>query len=1154
MLFLISAVNVYAGDIALTVENTTRVANRRAVSEFHITNKGTDIAWNVSLQTVFLNQQQIVSLGREIAPGATTSAVVYLDLPPEAKGEFPVYGTVVYQDAKGKWYSHAVLAIARTSHLPATLLAMKVFWNDNAEDRPLRVELSTTQASLTDVALTCFVPDDLSVSPRRQEVVLYRGKASVDFHLGNRTGTPGSRYEIFVIAEYIHKGMHRLAHERLTVPVDRLRAAEGGRFRRGDIIIVAIALFAVGFVVISLMNVRVRARVRALFGHHVFDILTLLAIEIFILYRVSPGFLFTDTITTGGDTASHYYTLEYLRNSLLPRGMISGWTPGNYAGFPILLFYFPLPFLVMSALGTLITLKIAFKWITLSGTFLLPVSAYVMLRMLRCPFPGPAVGAAFTLPFLFNGGNSMWGGNIQSTLAGEFTYSLSLSLSLILLGSLYRGCTENRHVVRNAIFVFLVGFSHGYTLLFVEAMSLFFLITGRGFMQRLVYLFKVYALGFLLLAFWLVPLLSHMNYTTPYHLAWVIYSLKEVFPEVLLPVIILAGCSTLGILAWSIRTGFAKREDEGRAADTPASGFVPSVHVLGFLWFGVLVSGILFVMAPKLGVVDIRYVPCGQLMACLIAAYGVGWLVGILKWRGLMWACLVFIVGATLMWTDRWEGPIRDWTKWNYEGFEAKAAWTAYKEINGSLRGSFQDPRVVYEHSSLHNSFGSVRAFESLPLFSGRATLEGLYMQASPSAPFVFYVQSEVSKEQSCPFRQYHCTTIDFGRAKRHLELFNVRDLILVSPEAKAAIRGEPSYSFRKTVGDYEMWRLTRDEYDYVVPLRYEPVVYFTQDWKTDSYRWFMRDDLSGVHLVFNLYPHRSGKERLLFKAAANSLENVEMIPIDVGSCRVRETILNDEILIETNWIGKPLLVKVSYHPNWRVEGAERIYLVSPAFMLIYPDREHVRLYYAAGLPERGGAVLTGIGLLILLLNIPLPGKARKTAWSLVAARFGVTESLEPSLRWDPSPVMRRRILISILAVAALVTGWTCYRVYADDPQRWFNAGIKLKDTQRYGEARENFRRVIAHTGPVSGLAAESAYYIATSHYLEKDDPAAIQAFQELIRMFPRSSWVPEAQYHIGLSYLRMGQLPEAFAQMRSVIARYPHTRWAGYATDRLKK
>jgi hypothetical protein len=58
----------------------------------------------------------------------------------------------------------------------------------------------------------------------------------------------------------------------------------------------------------------------------------------------------------------------------------------------------------------------------------------------------------------------MWGGNILSTLAGEFSYSLSMALSLILIGSLYRGTVEDKGVIRNAILVFLVGFSHGYTL------------------------------------------------------------------------------------------------------------------------------------------------------------------------------------------------------------------------------------------------------------------------------------------------------------------------------------------------------------------------------------------------------------------------------------------------------------------------------------------------------------------------------------------------------------------------------------------------------------------------------------------------------------------------------------------------------------------
>ncbi len=90
--------------------------------------------------------------------------------------------------------------------------------------------------------------------------------------------------------------------------------------------------------------------------------------------------------------------------------------------------------------------------------------------------------------------------------------------------------------------------------------------------------------------------------------------------------------------------------------------------------------------------------------------------------------------------------------------------WPVFKAVNEHLRGDFRDPRVVYEHSSSHEPLGTIRAFENLPLFSGRSTLEGLYMQASPTAPFVFYTQSEISKEQSCPFPDYGCSRLNLDR------------------------------------------------------------------------------------------------------------------------------------------------------------------------------------------------------------------------------------------------------------------------------------------------------------------------------------------------------------------------------------------------------
>ena len=73
-----------------------------------------------------------------------------------------------------------------------------------------------------------------------------------------------------------------------------------------------------------------------------------------------------------------------------------------------------------------------------SARFLMPICAYFGLRLLGSPFPGPAIGALATLCFLFMEANSMWGGNIPSTLAGEFSLSLGLSLTVLFFGTIHR--------------------------------------------------------------------------------------------------------------------------------------------------------------------------------------------------------------------------------------------------------------------------------------------------------------------------------------------------------------------------------------------------------------------------------------------------------------------------------------------------------------------------------------------------------------------------------------------------------------------------------------------------------------------------------------------------------------------------------------------
>ncbi|OYT53732.1 MAG: hypothetical protein B6U72_04915 [Candidatus Altiarchaeales archaeon ex4484_2] len=719
------------------------------------------------------------------------------------------------------------------------------------------------------------------------------------------------------------------------------------------------------------------------------DLLVLVFISIYIMGFFKPSLMFMNSITTGGDTASHYYTAKYLRDSLLTQGDLFGWCPGNYGGFPILQFYFFFPFLLMVLLNCIVSLEVAFKLVTVLGTFLMPYCAYLSMRAMKLEFPIPSFAAIFTLPFLFMEANSMWGGNIPSMLAGEFSYSLSLALTVLFLGLLERGVTSKRFWIWNAILLALIAFTHVYTVIFAVVSSIYLLAIPdkRELSERFRYLFRVYLLSFMLVSFWMIPMVYHLDYTTAYPLRWIIDDLWKITPPILLPFILF---SAVGLAYCLIK-------NDGR---------------IGLFYFSIPVAAILFFISPYIGIVDIRFIPFIQLSFVLTAAYILGKASRGLKGK---WVLPIIILLLTTVWVnnsrllakdtilegngsineliDKWDGEtipkllenkyngyIPSWIRWNYEGFEGKQSWSTFREINDFLEGGFNDSRVVYEHSDKHNTFGSSRAFESLPLFSGRATLEGLYMQSSISAPFVFYIQSEVSKQNSCPFwMNYPCTQRNLNQGTEHLKMFNVGYFIARSDEVKQELRSNPEYRLEKTVGDYEIHQLLTNENRYVILPRNEPVLYRTGDWKTTSYDWFRREELLDIPLVFVDEFHQ--EDLRYFNQTASELDSLNKTPLRVN-CSIMEEIGDYEISFFTSCPGKPHLIRMSYFPNWRVEGAEKIYLVSPSFMLVYPEKNNVRLYYGDTWIDHLGKGLTIIALLftvyIILVNLSRNQRVRR--------------------------------------------------------------------------------------------------------------------------------------------------------------------------------
>ena len=131
------------------------------------------------------------------------------------------------------------------------------------------------------------------------------------------------------------------------------------------------------------------------------DLAGLLLIALATLDYFSPGLLLVPTITAGGDTPCHYPTFAWFHHHLRPKLRLHGWYPGAYLGHPLLLYYFPLPFLAMSALAPAVGLPVAFKLGTALGVFLLPPLTYAAFRLMGFRFPAPLLGAAAALVFLF---------------------------------------------------------------------------------------------------------------------------------------------------------------------------------------------------------------------------------------------------------------------------------------------------------------------------------------------------------------------------------------------------------------------------------------------------------------------------------------------------------------------------------------------------------------------------------------------------------------------------------------------------------------------------------------------------------------------------------------------------------------------------------
>ncbi len=739
------------------------------------------------------------------------------------------------------------------------------------------------------------------------------------------------------------------------------------------------------------------------------SILVLLLSEVLLLLLFPASLVFTSNITAGGDTPVHFMTAAAMSKNLFSFFSPVEWSNAAFGGFPLFLNYFPLPFALTGLLARVIPPQIAFKLVTLLAIIPLPAAVYMCLRRLGQGKNIPGLGALLSFLFLLTTGDSMWGANIRSTLAGEFAYGISFIFYVIFIGKLYSDVSAGRSPRGCSAIEALMAMCSGYPVLQAVTGSCYFLVRGG----KSAYWLRLHAVAAGLAAFWLLPLLWRLPWTSRYSFSWYFHSWAEIFPPLLWPSIAGTAIYLFSLARGLWRSGKKLREILKESIDSPEL----------YLFWQLATALLGFSLASASGLVDVRFLPFAQITLVLTGAIGWGRFLSRLPKPGV---CLAGFCAAGVIFGLAGAPSVDRWITWNYSGMESKPLWNTFRQVNDYLRGDENSARTAFEHSHINNEAGSTRAFELSPYFSGRPTLSGLYMQSALNAPFVYYLQSEISATPSCPLEQYYYSRPDPEGAAARLRLFNVSRVVAVSADMADALSFSPDYVLLKAFAPYAIFRVRGCGNSYVAPLKYYPLRISPRNWKRVQFDWFRKSSLQVPLVVASR--NSPGNYWKKLEPYDGRPGQIPALPVPgSGEVRAKAVLSKGRITIETSKPGFALWIKVSYHPDWHItSGQGELYPVSPAFMLLVPKTRRVVLTF----DTRSGIYIAGKAFSLLTLLV----LAAELVFVRIGPFTGKRTAAQQTDRSSPGEIKRTnfRYLFFFALMATVVIAAVSTRNYRD--------------------------------------------------------------------------------------------------------------------------
>ncbi len=778
-------------------------------------------------------------------------------------------------------------------------------------------------------------------------------------------------------------------------------------------------------------------------------VITIASVIVVTLSQLHPSLLLTNTTTTGGDTGAHIAMPKFLE-SLVSHGHLTGWDPGWYDGFPLYTFYFTIPDLFIAVGGWVIPYGVAFKLGTILGSVMLPICAWACGRFFRLRAPLPTLLAAATLPFLFDSTFTIYGGNLFSTLAGEYAYSFSLSLAVLFLGLFACAVREGRYRGWAAVVLAGTVLSHIvpglYALGGAAILTVVELLPARwGIADSALHVWRsdpaaapvprtrtlwwagsTVAVGLLLSGWWLAPFgLEHaysssMGYTN-------VEGWAQYFREADAWALVLAG---LGLLA----------------AVVTRSRFGITVTTLG------IASALATALDPQGSLYNVRLLPLWFISVYLMAAwaFGTGCIAVATAWRrsqdrrrereaevpwsagwepdppwespvasrprhakaddvvtpgaptrrwgpaavsgavlGLLAVMVAvvppFILPASSLPVTVGPNEVTNWSNYNYEGYEGQTSYPEFHSLMQTMAAmgkQYGCGRAMWEYSASENRFGTPEALMLLPYETNGCidSMEGLLFESSATTPYHFLNQAELSAGPSEPEVGLPYGTLDVTLGVQHLQLLGVKYFIAETPQVEQEAAVDPSLQLIAKTGpwayDYAgadthtTWNiyLVKDA-PLVTPLVNDPVV--LSGVKPAPSSWLGTATDEGPALSWYGDPSKWNVELAQSGPSdwpRTSVDDVRPTVKHVGTTQVTAVTQTDSsISFHVSRVGTPVLVKVSYFPNWHSSGADGPWRVTPNLMVVVPTSHDVTLTYGSSSADVLGLVATVIGLAALV-------------------------------------------------------------------------------------------------------------------------------------------------------------------------------------------